>query len=240
MSHASLKVVDLCVTYGRIQAVDTLSFSLGAGETLAILGANGAGKTSALEAISGLLPKAKGKVQLHGQEVGRWDAAKLTVSAGLTLVPQWRELFPAFTVEETLLAGLNAGRHRGRTRLDDIYDLFPKLDERRQQIASTLSGGEQQMLAIGRALATEPRILLLDEPTAGLSVGVVASLQASLQRIQEKRIPILLVEQNVQLAANLATRCIVMASGRLAWQGPTRQAIESPEVRRAYFGTQAI
>lgn len=231
-----LEVERLDVDYGRVRAVRGLSFAVSTGQTLALLGANGAGKTSAVEAVAGLLPKAGGRVTLDGRDVTGWSAARLA-QAGVALVPQWRELFPGFSVHETLLAALHAGARRGRRHLDDIYALFPRLDERRRQFASTLSGGEQQMLAIGRALAVEPRILLLDEPTAGLAVGVTRDLVAILHEIRRRRIPIVLIEQNLALAEALADECVVLAAGSEVWRGPARAAHTAPEVSHAYLGT---
>jgi len=235
MSNIALEVKGLSVAYGRIRVLNDLSFSLAEGETLALLGANGAGKTSAVEAIAGLLPKAAGQVGFFGQDITRSSAAGLA-NAGLSLVPQWRELFPTFTVEETLAAALNAGRKRGRAAFDDIYALFPRLAERRAQLAGTLSGGEQQMLAIGRALATEPRVLVLDEPTAGLAVSIVKDLVAALLTIKQRGIPILLVEQNMELAGAIAENGLLLAAGREVWRGRLEEAARSEDVKRLYFG----
>ncbi|HWK13418.1 MAG TPA: ABC transporter ATP-binding protein [Rhizobiaceae bacterium] len=238
MSNTALEVKGLDVAYGRIRVLNDLSFSLAQGETLALLGANGAGKTSAVEAIAGLLPKMAGQVSFFGQDITRRGAARLA-NAGLALVPQWRELFPTFTVEETLAAALNAGRKRGRSGFDDIYALFPRLAERRAQLAGTLSGGEQQMLAIGRALATEPRVLVLDEPTAGLAVGIVRDLIEALLTIKQRGIPILLVEQNMELAGAIAENGLLLSAGREVWRGRMEEATRSEDVRRLYFGADS-
>jgi len=238
MSNTALEVKGLDVAYGRIRVLNDLSFSLAQGETLALLGANGAGKTSAVEAIAGLLPKMAGQVGFFGQDITRRGAARLA-NAGLALVPQWRELFPTFTVEETLAAALNAGRKRGRSGFDDIYALFPRLAERRAQLAGTLSGGEQQMLAIGRALATEPRVLVLDEPTAGLAVGIVRDLIEALLTIKQRGIPILLVEQNMELAGAIAENGLLLSAGREVWRGRMEEATRSEDVRRLYFGADS-
>jgi branched-chain amino acid transport system ATP-binding protein len=232
-----LEVSALTVAYDRIEAVRDLSFSLDFGGALALLGANGAGKTSAIEAIAGLLPKRGGRVRFNGHDITRASASEVA-RRGLALVPQWRELFPNFTVEETLQAALHTGRDRGRGTLDDIYDLFPRLRERRRQIAGTLSGGEQQMLALGRALATQPHMLLLDEPTAGLAVGIVKDLVGILKQIVGRSIPIVLVEQNIEMAAALTTQCVVLATGSTVWRGPMLEAACSEEVRHFYFGTE--
>lgn len=230
-----LEIESLEVSYGQIRAVRGVSLSVATGQTLALLGANGAGKTSTVEAIAGFLPKAGGRVLLDGIDVTRWDAARLA-RAGLALVPQWRELFPRFTVHETLVAALNAGSRRGRNTLDDIYAMFPRLHERRSQTAATLSGGEQQMLAIGRALAVEPLVLLLDEPTAGLAAGITHDLLSTLKDIKRRNIPMILIEQNLALAQALADECIVMATGVAVWRGATRDAQAAPEVQHAYLG----
>ena len=154
---------------------------------------------------------------------------------GLALVPQWRELFPSFSVEETLLAGSNAARGRPAIPAAIVYDLFPRLAERRKQLAGSLSGGEQQMLAIGRALVTNPKVMLLDEPSAGLAVGIVRAFVDAVKRIRERGVAILLVEQNLEIAAALADTCIVLAAGRVVWRGSAQAATSSEEIRRAYF-----
>jgi branched-chain amino acid transport system ATP-binding protein len=234
-----LEVDDLWVAYGRVQAVRNLSFSVSAGQAIALLGPNGAGKTSAVEAIAGFLPKAKGSVRLCGSDITMAKADQITMQ-GLALVSQWRDLFLGFSVEETLEAGLHAGRVRGRTSLDDIYSLFPILAERREQLAGTLSGGEQQMLALGRALATEPIMLVLDEPTAGLAAGIVKNLIRTLKTIRQRNTPILLVEQNIELAAAVADDCILLTTGSPVWRGSMLDASRSEEIRRHYFGGGAV
>ena len=233
----ALEVQELAVVRRRIPAVRAISFTIGQGGSLALLGANGAGKTSAVEAIAGLLPKAGGTVRMHDTDISRLSASDIA-RRGLALVTQWRDLFPGFSVEETLQAALNAGARRGRDRFDDIYALFPKLAERRAQPAGTLSGGEQQMLAIGRALATEPSLLVLDEPTAGLAAGVVSDLIDVLRAIRARGLTLLLVEQNISVAAAVAQDCIVLSTGRAVWRGAMAHAADSEEVRHAYFGSQ--
>ena len=168
------------------------------------------------------------------------DSATLTrkidvVRRGLALVPQWRELFPNFSVEETLLAGAHAGRDRGAIPAKVVYDLFPRLEERRKQVAGSLSGGEQQMLAIGRALVTNPKVMLLDEPSAGLAVGIVRAFVNAVKRIRDSGVAILLVEQNLEIAAALADSCVVLAAGRVVWRGSAHDATTSKEIRQAYF-----
>jgi branched-chain amino acid transport system ATP-binding protein len=231
-----LEVRDLSVAYGHIQAVRGLSLSVNAGRTLALLGANGAGKTSTVEAIAGFNRKAGGTVRFSGRDISRASPSQIA-RLGLALVSQWRDLFPTFSVEETLRAAQFAARDRGSTHLDDIYGLFPKLAERRRQLAGTLSGGEQQMLALGRALAARPLMLLLDEPTAGLAAGIVNDVMQIMQNIRAQQIPILLVEQNIEVAAAIADDCVVLSIGSPVWSGTMKQAAQSDDVREIYFGT---
>jgi branched-chain amino acid transport system ATP-binding protein len=230
----ALRVTDLTVAYGPVVAVRDLSFSLESGEALVLLGANGAGKTSAVEAIAGLLPK-RGTVEFLGRDISRLSASAI-VRSGLALVPQWRELFPAFTVEETLIAATTAAVGRAPTPLNSVYELFPVLRERRRQTAGSLSGGEQQMLAIARALVTNPKLLLLDEPSAGLSLGIARTLIGAINRIREGGVAILLVEQNMEIARAIGERCCMLSAGRLAWAGSMQEAMARNEAERVYFG----
>ncbi len=230
-----LRVSDLTVTYGPVIAVRDFNLSIETGEALVLLGPNGAGKTSAVEAIAGLLPKRRGKVEFLGNDISRLSASSI-VRRGLALVPQWRELFRNFTVEETLLAAMTAAEGREPTPLASIYQLFPVLKERRQQLAGSLSGGEQQMLAIGRALVTNPKLLLLDEPSAGLASGITRTLIQAINRIRNGGVAILLVEQNMEIARAIGERCCMLAAGRLAWAGSMQDATERSEAVRVYFG----
>ncbi|MGB6534750.1 MAG: ABC transporter ATP-binding protein [Xanthobacteraceae bacterium] len=231
----ALRVVDLTVSYGPVVAVSDLSFTVESGEALVLLGANGAGKTSAVEAIAGLLPKRRGNVEFLGRDISRASASAI-VRAGLALVPQWRELFRTFTVEETLLAARTAAVGREPTPASAVYELFPVLGERRRQTAGSLSGGEQQMLAIGRALVSNPKLLLLDEPSAGLSSGITRTLIAAIGRIRQSGVAVLLVEQNMELARAVGERCCMLAAGRLAWAGSMQEAMARNEAERVYFG----
>ena len=231
----AFRVSDLTVSYGPVVAVRDLSFSVESGEALVLLGPNGAGKTSAVEAIAGLLPKRRGTVELFGQDISRLSASAIARS-GLALVPQWRELFRAFTVEETLLAATTAAAGRAPTPLASVYELFPVLAQRRRQTAGSLSGGEQQMLAIARALVTNPKLLLLDEPSAGLSSGIARTLIAAIGRIRQNGVAIVLVEQNMEIARAVGERCCMLAAGRLAWTGSMQEAVERNEAERVYFG----
>ena len=232
---SALRVTELTVAYGPVVAVRDLSFSVESGEALVLLGPNGAGKTSAVEAIAGLLPKRRGRVEFLGRDISRMSASAIARS-GLALVPQWRELFPAFTVEETLLAATTAAVGRAPLPPASIYELFPVLQQRRAQTAGSLSGGEQQMLAIARALITNPKLLLLDEPSAGLASGIARVLIAAIARIRQSGVAIVLVEQNMELARALGERCCMLAAGRLAWTGSMQEAMEGNEAERVYFG----
>ena len=229
-----LQVSNLRVTAGPMVRVENLDLALAERGCVALLGPNGAGKTASVEAIIGLIPKASGTVTFDGQDISSTPASTI-VRRGLTLVPQLRELFPGFTVEETLLAGAHAGSERKAVSCDHVYGLFPRLAERRRQFAGSLSGGEQQMLAIGRALMSNPKVMLLDEPSAGLAVGIVRSFIDVVQQIRATGVAILLVEQNLEIASALAEDCIVMAAGRVAWRGAANDAINNEEIRRAYF-----
>ena len=229
-----LQVSNLRVTAGPMIRVDNLDLTLEEHGCLALLGPNGAGKTASVEAIVGLIPKSSGRVTFDGMDISSLPASSV-VRMGLTLVPQLRELFPGFTVDETLLAGANAADQRKAGSRDHIYDLFPRLAHRRHQFAGSLSGGEQQMLAISRALMSNPKVILLDEPSAGLAVGIVRSFIDVVRQIRATGVAILLVEQNLEIASALAENCIVMAAGRVAWRGSADDAINNEEIRRAYF-----
>jgi branched-chain amino acid transport system ATP-binding protein len=231
----ALRVTDLMVTYGPVVAVADFNLSLEAGEALVLLGPNGAGKTSAVEAIAGLLPKRRGQVEFLGRNISALSASAIA-RRGLALVPQWRELFRSFTVAETLLAAMTAAEGREPTPLQSVYDLFPVLHERRAQLAGSLSGGEQQMLAIGRALVTNPKLLVLDEPSAGLAAGITRMLIGSIGRIRQRGVAILLVEQNMEIARAIGERCCMLAAGRLAWAGTMQEAVERNAAVRVYFG----
>ena len=229
-----LSVAGLTVAHGPIVAVRDVTLEVAPGQCLALLGSNGAGKTASVEAIAGLLPKLSGKVVFNGQDISRLQASSV-VKLGLALVPQWRELFPNFSVEETLLAATNAAQGRPAIELEVIYEYLPRLKERRMQIAGSLSGGEQQMLAIGRALVTNPKMILLDEPSAGLAAGIVRSMIDIIDRIRRTGVAILLVEQNLEVATALAESCVVLTAGRMVWKGAVSDAMNINDIREAYF-----
>ena len=229
-----LSVRDLSVRYGQAVAVRNPSFELAAGHAIAILGTNGAGKTSGVEAIAGLLPKSGGKVMLNGHDISAHPASSI-VQSGIALVPQLRDLFPDFTVDETLLAARAACRDRAFVPNDEIFALFPRLAERRRSMAANLSGGEQQMLAIGRALVTRPKLLILDELSAGLAQGIVTNVVAALKNIRSSGLALVVVEQNLEIAAALADQCIVMSVGEAVWRGSVKEAISSEDIRNSFF-----
>jgi branched-chain amino acid transport system ATP-binding protein len=229
-----LSVTGLTVAHGPIVAVRDVTLEVAPGQCLALLGPNGAGKTASVEAIAGLLPKLSGKVIFDGLDISQLPASSV-VKLGLALVPQWRELFPNFSVEETLLAATNAARGRPAIELEVIYEYLPRLKERRTQIAGSLSGGEQQMLAIGRALVTNPKLILLDEPSAGLAVGSVRSMIETIDRIRQTGVAIVLVEQNLEVATALAQTCVVLTAGGMAWSGSIDDAMKTDAIREAYF-----
>jgi len=233
-----LEVTGLEVRYGNVTAVKGISLEVGEGEVVAIIGPNGAGKTSTLRAITGLVPSAGGRVVFRGTDVSRWKAHRI-VTLGLGHAPEGRRLFPQMTVMENLRMG--AYRRRvpseiGRT-LAQVEELFPRLAERRTQVAGTLSGGEQQMLAIGRALMAEPRLLVLDEPSFGLAPMIVREIGRIVHSINRERgVSILLVEQNARMALGIAARAYVMETGRVALSGLSATLAESPHVKAAYLG----
>ncbi|HWP74096.1 MAG TPA: ABC transporter ATP-binding protein [Methylomirabilota bacterium] len=233
-----LEVSGLEVRYGSVTAVKGISLEVAEGEVVAIIGPNGAGKTSTLRAITGLVPTAGGRVVFRGTDVSRWRAHRI-VTLGLGHAPEGRRLFPQMTVMENLRMG--AYRRRGPAEigrtLAQVEELFPRLAERRAQLAGTLSGGEQQMLAIGRALMAEPRLLVLDEPSFGLAPMIVREIGRIVRSINRERgVSVLLVEQNARMALGIAGRAYVMETGRVALSGPSATLAESPHVKAAYLG----
>ncbi|TFU17952.1 ABC transporter ATP-binding protein [Thermus tengchongensis] len=232
-----LSVQGLTVRYGPLEAVREVSFSLREGEALTLIGPNGAGKTSVLRGLLGLA-QAEGKVFLDGEEV-RGRSPEALLSRGLVLVPEGRALFPGLSVEDNLLlGGFTRFRRREALRpdLERIYALFPRLLERRKQPAGTLSGGEQQMLAIGRALMARPRILLLDEPSLGLAPLMVREIYRILGELKREGTTLLLVEQNAKVALSLADRGLVLEAGEVVLAGPAEALRQDPKVVEAYLG----
>jgi branched-chain amino acid transport system ATP-binding protein len=233
-----LKVHDLCVSYGPIQAVRGVSLSVAKGEIVALLGANGAGKSSILKAFMGIAPRSGGRISFDDDAVERADTASI-VRRGMTLVPEGRRVFGQLTVLENLKIGAAANRdlqQRTEQNCERMYALFPKLAERRDQLAGSLSGGEQQMLAIARALMSEPRMLLLDEPSLGLAPNVVDQIFDFLKLLQKDGITLLIVEQNAEVALDVAERGLVMAQGRIRREGQPAELRADEELERLYLG----
>jgi branched-chain amino acid transport system ATP-binding protein len=232
-----LEVRDLRVTYGHVEAVRGVSFAVDEGRIVTLIGPNGAGKTSLLSAIAGLVRPAGGTVRLAGQDVTGLPAHR-AVAAGLSLVPEGRAILARMTIEENLrLAGeLRRGRAEVGPAIEEQYRRFPILGERRSTAAGSLSGGEQQMLAFARALMAKPRILLLDEPSMGLSPILVQQVFEIVQAIHRDGATILLVEQNARLALSIADHAYVVERGRVALEGPSRDLAQDPRVRAVYLG----
>ena len=236
MSGPLLSTHDLCVSYGGIQAVKGLSLELHEGELVSLIGANGAGKTTTIKAICGLLPAASGQVKYLGQPIP--DSQPWTlVAQGLVMVPEGRGIFARMSIEENLRMGAYL-RRDGEidADLDGIFQRFPRLKERSKQLAGTLSGGEQQMLAMGRALMCRPKVLLLDEPSMGLSPIMVDRIFEVIAELSAKGMTILLVEQNVHRALEMAHRAYVLDSGELAIAGMACDLLGDPKVQAAYLG----
>jgi len=233
-----LEVTDLRVRYGNVVAVAGVSLSVADGEIVAVIGPNGAGKTSTLRAISGLVRPSAGRISFNGTDIAGWKAHRI-VALGLSHAPEGRRLFPQMTVIENLKMGAylrGNGAALERT-LQEVVARFPRLAERRRQRAGTLSGGEQQMLAIGRALMAEPRMLILDEPSFGLAPMVVTEIGRVIQAINRARkVAVLLVEQNARMALSISARTYVMETGTIVLEGPSASLRESPHVKAAYLG----
>jgi branched-chain amino acid transport system ATP-binding protein len=232
-----LEIKDLTLLYGRIQALHGISLTVNEGEVVALIGANGAGKTTTMRAISGLRPVAQGSIVFDGTDVTRMRA-DLRVVRGIGQAPEGRGVFPGMTVLENLEMGAYTRRDRGGIAEDlkMVMELFPRLAERRKQAGGTLSGGEQQMLAVGRALMARPRLLLLDEPSMGLAPMLIQQIFEIITRINEQGTTILLVEQNAQQALSRAHRGYVLETGRIVKEGTGRDLLHDPAVKEAYLG----
>jgi branched-chain amino acid transport system ATP-binding protein len=232
-----LRVEALEVAYGKIQALWGISVEIPEGEIVAVVGANGAGKTTMLKTLSGLLRPMAGRISLDDRRIDLLSPAEI-VGLGVVHVPEGRKLFPEMTVLDNLLVGgYPAGaRSRRPQRLEHVFTVFPRLAERRRQLAGTLSGGEQQMVAIGRGLMAGPRILMLDEPSLGLAPIMVQEMFGVIAEINRTGVTVLLVEQNTEHALALAHRGFVLESGRVALSGTGRELLASPQVREAYLG----
>nr|WP_211098103.1 ABC transporter ATP-binding protein [Acidihalobacter yilgarnensis] len=231
-----LEIEDLHVAYGHIEAIKGVSLNIDAGEVVAILGANGAGKTTLMRAISGLIHPRTGSIRYRDKELTRLGA-DVIVGLGIAQSPEGRRVFGTLTVEENLrLGAYTRPKQEVAGSRDEIYALFPRLAERRRQLSGTLSGGEQQMLAIGRALMAKPQLLLLDEPSLGLAPLIVRGIFDALRDIRQTGVTILVVEQNARMALKLADRGYVLEVGRIVHAADSGELLASPEVRAAYLG----
>ncbi|MFD0668736.1 ABC transporter ATP-binding protein [Ramlibacter sp. MAHUQ-53] len=238
MPEAMLQVSGVSAAYGPIQALSHVSLAVPKGEIVALLGSNGAGKSSTLNAITRLIQPTAGEVRFDGEVISRLPSDEI-VRRGLVQVPEGREVFREMSVRENLELGAYLRRDRGGIAQDfeKVFTLFPRLRERADQRAATLSGGEQQMLAIGRALMSRPRMVLFDEPSMGLSPLLVEQIFAAIRRLnREEGMTVLLVEQDVQLALTVASHAYILENGEVTVQGPSRQLMNDPAVRRAYLG----
>jgi branched-chain amino acid transport system ATP-binding protein len=232
-----LEVEDIHTFYGSIEALKGVSLTVGEGEVVTLIGSNGAGKSTTLRSISGLTPARSGKVTFAGEEITRVPAHEI-VDYGIALSPEGRHCFPRMTVRENLELG--AHRRRGPEigqDLERVYELFPRLQERERQKAGTMSGGEQQMLAIGRALMARPKLLMLDEPSMGIAPILVQRIYETIQQINDSGVAILLVEQNANYALDISKRGYVLETGRVALANDSSALRDDPEVQRAYLGT---
>ncbi|WP_243311577.1 ABC transporter ATP-binding protein [Fundidesulfovibrio agrisoli] len=223
--------------YGSIHALKGVTLTVNQGEIVTLIGANGAGKTTTLMSISGVTVPRQGTVEFLGEDITKLSTEKI-VARGITQVPEGRMIFPRLTVRENLLMGAYLRNDKDNVKADEehVYELFPKLLERSKQHGGTLSGGEQQMLAIGRALMARPKVLLLDEPSLGLAPIVVENIFEIIQRINRDGVTILLVEQNAQMALQVAHRGYVLETGQVTLEGPAKDLLEDPKVRSAYLG----
>ena len=232
-----LKIRDLSVHYGKIKAVRQIDMDIAKGEIVSLIGANGAGKSTTLRALSGLVKAAGGSVVFEGRNITGWNA-KAIVEAGISHCPEGRQIFPRMTVMENLELGAYTRKDTRNLSVeyDRIFEYFPVLAQRRSQLGGTLSGGEQQMLAIGRALMSKPKLLLLDEPSLGLAPLLVEKIFEIIQNINREGMTVLLIEQNAWQALNIANRGYVMETGSVAVTGAASELLHNDHVRRAYLG----
>ena len=231
-----LKVDNINVYYGAIHAIKGVSFEVNEGEIVTLIGANGAGKSTTLQTVSGLLRSRTGSIEFNGENISHVPAHKL-VYKGLAQVPEGRRIFLQMSVEENLEMGAFTQKNAGiDADLESVYEQFPRLRERKKQIAGTLSGGEQQMLAMGRALMSHPKLLMLDEPSMGLAPILVEQIFDIIRQLHKNGTTILLVEQNAQMALSVADRAYVLETGKITLSGTGKELAESDEVRKAYLG----
>ena len=234
---AMLEVKDLEVYYGMIQAIKGISFEVNEGEVIALIGANGAGKTTTLHTITGLLKPKKGSVMFEGTDITKIPAHKI-VGLGMAHVPEGRRVFASFTVLQNLKMGAytRSDKEEMEDTLEMIYNRFPRLEERKNQLAGTLSGGEQQMLAMGRALMSKPKIILMDEPSMGLSPILVNEIFDIIQSVSASGTTVLLVEQNAKKALSIANRAYVLETGKIVLEGDAKELMNDDSIKKAYLG----
>ena len=232
-----LEVKNLSVSYGAIEAVKDISFTVNDGEIVSLIGANGAGKTTTLHTITGLVPAKSGSVMYNGVDLLKTHNNKI-VTLGMAHIPEGRHVFTRMSVEENLEMGAFSLKDQSDLKkdLDMVYGLFPRLKERRNQKAGTLSGGEQQMLAMGRALMSHPKTILMDEPSMGLSPKLVKEIFSIIRKLHEQDNTILLVEQNAKMALSIADRAYVLETGRITMEGDAKELLNNEQVRKAYLG----
>lgn len=234
---AMLEIENLEVYYGAINALKGISFNVEQGEIIALIGANGAGKTTTLHTVTGLIPAKQGSVKLHGTDITKIPAHKI-VSMGMAHVPEGRRVFAQLSVYENLMLGAYTRNNKAEIAdtLEMVYERFPRLKERRKQAAGTLSGGEQQMLAMGRALMSMPSIILMDEPSMGLSPLYVSEIFNIITEINKSGTTVLLVEQNAKKALSIANRAYVLETGKVVLSGDAKELMENDQVKKAYLG----
>ncbi len=230
-----LELEDVHVHYGKIEALRGISIEVDEGEIVTLIGANGAGKSTTLKTISGLRPVSHGRLRFGGEVITKMPGHR-RVLAGIGQAPEGRGIFPGMTVEDNIYMGAYARKGDVSTELAEVYELFPRLAERKRQTGGTLSGGEQQMLAIGRALMAKPKVLLLDEPSMGLAPMLVQQIFSIIQEINRRGTTVLLVEQNAQQALQVGHRAYVLETGRIVKSAPAHDLLDDPEVKAAYLG----
>jgi len=235
MSETILKINNLKVNYGGIEAVKGISFDVPQGEIVTLIGANGAGKSSTLRSIVGLVKLSDGTIEYNGENITGLDTTSI-VKKGITLVPEGRKIFPDLTVEENLKIGAYMRKDDLSEDFKRVYSLFPRLRERSWQQGGTLSGGEQQMLAVGRALMSKPNVIMMDEPSLGLAPLVVKDIFEIIKEVNAEGITVLLIEQNANMALKIAHKGYVMETGRITMQGKGYELLENEEIKEAYLG----
>ena len=230
-----LEIKELNVSYGAVHAIHGVSIKVNDGEIVSLIGANGAGKTTILRTISGLKKADSGEIIFDGSDLRKTEPSKI-ISLKLAHVPEGRHIFPDMTVEENLEMGAYADATNAEAAMEDVYERFPRLKERRKQLAGTLSGGEQQMLAVGRALMAQPKMILMDEPSMGLSPLLVKEIFSIIKEVNKKGITILLVEQNAKMALSISDRAYVLETGKITIEGPAQDLLNDERVKKAYLG----